>query len=777
MNIGFMVPNLNSSSRPDPSLEVEKMGVEKGKAVAKETPLSVSFPTMQTTSTSIHFKTKKTPIQDTILQELEKVLNQQAQEIEKELKVMKSQEKRQEFLDAILEAEGWSYDLFYSTNENMNLGIEFLEKIFPKNILDQIPSYQRLQQLGTIGNLGTTLLSALDSGAQGLSLICKTKILEKSKALLKELKAKYTQDASQKNLIVQPEQKTKQEKIRKTIQEWELQIGLEEETLIEERLQFRWNTASNMFWWFSIPLTYLPKEYIVNSLHLAKGAISWLSSGLEIIVLGIEAKQTSKAFHEFNQGTEAYKKWLDQHEPKFKILEEGPAQRIDFIDTSQELLAKRQAIIKKKILQLEPHFPSLESKIYDLKKTAFTKNMQQLLWQTLQTPHCPPQKIEEQFHAWGVFDPNRAEQNQQLLIAFEQFKNTKPLKTTEENSSISESQQNFINQLHQWMNHPKAMDQQFQHWFQTQDKETLVRFYIDHQETLEHITKNALKQMIDQKYILESHFQNLKMRSSQIYLSVAAITLILNITMTVLGLLSIPLGGVGFLLLILFNGSFIVNLGLLGAHSYQIRQYRPHSTKLMTCFFQAKMVWMKLKTSIQTYSQQTKAKKFIEVAKILHTLHSASRADKNKNVEYQKALKSYKKAKLDFEQSREKIEDWNRKLKEFEIRIAKERWKDFTQYASLKISDHSAAFDTLRAFQEAIQASDLSLLSLETKDLLEKQLGINLETLQAQIQQDPEGIKKTLQEFFILDDAGLVNFIRTQQARIKNNLLKPQNAG
>lgn len=776
---------VSSDFNPLNSIELSLIGqipVENGKKPTQFLPIA-SYIVSNAKPESLPPITKKSPIQDNLLLELKQILNLREEKIERELQDLESQELHQDTIDDLLKIESWGYSLTSSVNKKLKFGIEFLKRVFPEGIFDQIPSLQKAVQLKDLASLGTNFLTAIDAGTQGLALICKSKILIKSKELLKEIKAKHAQDLAQTDSSQQiskksPEQQAfleaKQKKIQKILDEWELQIQLEEQQLEEDKGQFQLNTASYSLNLLTAPIEYLSIDSFVSKpLKLANSFISWIAAGLDIVSSVFTLKKTTENIDQFNQWKESFKNWQDEHLPKVKISERGKFQKNNFIDASKNLLIKRQVLMEKKITELMPRFSSFQTKIQDFKKPQFIKEVRALR-QILENPRCTPHEIEERFQAYGFFQPAMAVQNQQLLAAFEQFKNAKLSQTPDSVAAVSESQQNLMDQLNQWMDHPTAMNQQFQQWFRGESKENLLRSYLDHQETVEHLTKNALKQMVNQKHDLESSFLDFKLKSFKIYLSIAVLVVTLNITIKVLGLLTLPMGGLGVLLLILSNGSFIVNLGLCAAGGYQASHYRPYSAQLLSISFLMKMAMAKLKTSIQAYLHQAKDKKLIETAKILYALHSTSiptSSQKKTSPEYQKALANYKKAKAEFQQSQDKFNEWSKKVNELETRVAKEGWKDFAQYASLKTSDQAADFDTLRAFQKAIEACDLSLLSDETRQLLEVQLGVDLDTLQVQMNQNPEEIKNTLQKFFALDDAGLVKFINHQKARIKKGLL------
>jgi hypothetical protein len=812
-----------------------------------------------TTETDASFMASKIPSKDSLyplIQELDQLLHINASQIEKKLKELENNEINKQIVTALLEAGKFGFNLVKSSNENVNEGLTFLNQILPKQILDKIPPSQRMESLGSIISLGTAFLSALDIGAQGLALICKSKLLQKSKDLLEQLKATYKENLEsrvaleQMDTTIQAEQpyvcsRTELQAFLKKLKEWEIQITLEEKYLPQEKLQFRLNLASKTLSFLNLPLTYLPKEWMINQLNVeaASTGLSWTTSGLGLLLSGVKLEKTTQEAYELQHWVKAYKKWQDQHQLQckitrsheeyeeilFKLIEQAEdlshirkqlknfgitldstlsskeellqrwkrnrtyhqkllAQYIQFQEklddklqqkldnlnilmTSENLLAKRQAIVEKKVSRLKPQFDTIKAKIYESKQSAFLRDIQQLLWEKLQDPCCTYQEIKAQFERWGFFDDVMTSQNQSVIQALEKFKDH----TQKDTKKTSPEQKDLIHALAQWMQSP-AMDNQFDHWFDMQSQDNLLRSYIDHQETLEHATKTALKQMVQQKHAIESHLLNFQLTTSRIQFSVAIISLTISLTLAIFGILSLPVGGAGIILLIASVGSTAISLGLLGASYWQSSYYKPNISQISTLFFKAHMVGTKLINSIQIYFHQAKEKKRLETTKILYQLHFLKNEEEKASEEYQqayqKALINYNKAKLDFENSQEKVKHWSEKLNQLETTLNKEAWQDFAQHASLQIAENPQAFDTLQAFQEALQECDLRLLSPETQTLLKLQLGLDLEALQAQISKDKEAIKNTLREFFAMEGTDLLAFIRSQKERAYKGLLK-----
>jgi hypothetical protein len=743
-----------------------------GDRASPEEPRSVELPSLPrpsaaTTRVPAPFTTRKAPIDEALFQELEKVLHLQATEIERELTNLEKSKKNQSLIKSLIETENWglaSHQSCDKTKDTIRDGLKFLEYVLPPHLFTKLPHYGKLEEFGQLTSLSGTFLNALDVGAQGLALICRTRILDHSRKLLTKFQDTFLTPS---HAIEMTETEKKElaslntSNIQKALLEWEARLALEEEHLAEEKRKFKINLLSNALSILNIPSTYVPKEAILEFVHLAELAeagISFGLSGLELLTTGLELHESQEEAEIFRDWAEAYKQWQDKHLSKVNISEYSPAALNLVIQTSKNLLEKRKAIMAKKLLLLAPRFSELELKIQELKKALFVRDMQNVLWQHLQDPKCSPFKIKEELQKWGFFHAPSAK-IQGVLQALAQFEIA-----SKENAS--EALQHLRQEFDQWMSHPSAMDEQFHAWYQSQSRDSLLHFYVDHQETIEHTVKNALKQMVQKKHEIEKRFIEFKLTKAKIHFSVALIGLTVSVGLAILGILTTPLAGAGLILLTISLGSTAVSLGLLGASYYQAYREKPNTTQLLTLRYKAKMTWTKLRAAIQTYHHQAKEKKTLEVAKILYTL--LSNPDAKNHAQYEQALANYKAAKRQFEESQQKMNEWLQRLKRLEVEVTEKSWQDFAEQASLQIGHRPSEFDTLQAYQKALEACDLRLLSQETKTLLEVQLGIDLKALQAQIDKDPQAIKNTLQEFFVLNDSDLVSFIK--KALVKRKL-------
>lgn len=312
----------------------------------------------------------------------------------------------------------------------------------------------------------------------------------------------------------------------------------------------------------------------------------------------------------------------------------------------------------------------------------------------------------------------------------------------------------------------------FEAWYKTQskDKLQLLEFYVDHQETIELTVKNSLRQMVTKKHAMEARLLNFKYLSSTANFTAATVVFGVSLALAIIGLATTPLGGAGFILLGLSVGSTIISVGLVLEGHRRAYIEKPTSTwAIWTQGIEIRMFWGRFRSNFYSYRQTAKKERLTKSAKHLYQLQQTA-TDKD-DQKYLSALKAYKKAKADVENNQKKIAEWDQRLKKFKNIMTQKGWKDFSRQASLKISEDASAFDTLQAFVHAFENCDITLLSKETKKLLETELGIDLANLEEQHKKNPHWVKNTLQNFFTLNDSELVEFMGLQKARMEAGLI------
>lgn len=430
----------------------------------------------------------------------------------------------------------------------------------------------------------------------------------------------------------------------------------------------------------------------------------------------------------------------------------------EVIKTSQDLLEKRQAVIKKKILLFKPKFEELKPKILETSRIEYQDSFSRL-FEELNFP-IYNDGLKETFHHLGLLH------NTEINKAFQSYQKSieDPSASTE---LIDHQLGNLRDSIYKLMVNKDKMEVQFQKWFESQPKENVLRSYIDHQETIELTTKNALREVIENKHVLESKFIKFNLFTSTVSMNVALVCLAISISLAILGAVTLPFGGIGVLLLITGAGPAALSLTFLFASLAFSLHERPKTTKAMLTGLNTKISWNSLNKTISSYRHQSKVKKLKEEAKILRELH---KGDRNDHV-YKKAFTNYQKAKADVKESEEKVKKWTEKLTMHQTELATKGWQDFIHHAALVRSEDSQSFDSLIAFRDALSKCNLELLSDETKFLIQTCLGIDLPTLQKDLDKYPQAIQEALKSFASLKEDDFVDFIRKQGEGIKAKII------
>lgn len=411
------------------------------------------------------------------------------------------------------------------------------------------------------------------------------------------------------------------------------------------------------------------------------------------------------------------------------------------IHTSENLLEKRQAITDKKIHQLEPRFEELQPQIKEVVKPQYIRQLNELIDMCTR-----PQSTLEGIRA--AMDDMHIE----IISTFD-------LKTKEDYAryfNLIKSDPNILE------------NRRFIDWFSSQSKESLLRKYVDHQATIAQTTKNSLIEMVAKKQEIEGKFVNFKVTESSVAFSIAAISLTITAVLTIVGLATAPVGGAALILLALSVGTGIVSLSMFAAGHYLAYRYRRsnYSLEAFTYSIGYQLFTAKVRSSIDEFLYDMKRRKFENVTHRIESLASKSKTDP-KLVQQQTLLKK------DLKTKEARVLEWKTRIEELENRRAQQSWQDFVSHARLRIGTVESPFDTLKAFTQAFEKCDLSLLDDDTISFLEVQLGIKIEFLQEKLKADPDAVKNTLQKFFTLGDSELVSFIEQQESRIRHQAMKP----
>ncbi|MBA3723168.1 MAG: hypothetical protein H0W88_12310 [Parachlamydiaceae bacterium] len=740
---------------------------------------------------------------DYIVNEFESRIPVQVNQLEKGIELEKLQNKQK------IDNQAGS-PLIPEKKKSNRLELDFLEAVLPNSIF-QNPHLKGNAKGYLRFEWGEALMRASDSDFHILTVIYKSKILKAAHRVLNEIKL------SNKDFSKDPS-------ILQAIKEWEIKLVQEEEKIKTDALKYGVKIAGYASPYFKTLFKFFPFPAIIRKSTESIGLMGSAGSILGLLLARINFKQKS-------QSTKTYQKWVEQFQNWQKlpntILEKQPhyysvkqppehifvrqkkfekelraifekqadidqirkdlatfdielpptietkeqlhihwvankklllAQYTGFqrtfsnlkhiVETSQSLLERRKATAKLKVLKLRPKF----------------KEMLPQLKEHIQKPQIADllkQKLFSRFNQEYDSILNNASKNSLENIKSELGKIGLSL------SSKVETKEAAIKFLSKAQLHPAKMNQMFIRWLIANPHDELLISYIDHQETIAMTVKNSLVNLVNKKHKVEGILNSWKMTHSRIIYGLVAIGSAITAVFGLAALLSNPISGS---ILILYYLSYSItgaSFGIMAVGMLLNNKYKKNAPKFLETM---KLTFMTIYTNLKEYEHVSKQKKFIHTAKVVHQLHHQSKILPDK---YYKALAEYKKAKSEFETSQGQLEHWMLKVQELENQLTQRAWKDFARYADLETDGgDDKKIDTFKLIQEAIKNLDLDLLDPQIKSFFEVQLGINLETLQREMDQFPDALKNALHHFFSLDEERLVSFINYQQARINEGLLK-----
>ncbi len=786
-------------------------------------------------------------------QELDALIEKKETEVTDQIDGLSQTVKNQKMVKGLIEVGKWAHEYADTSKDIVKDGIEFLEAILPKELLQEGTLTEKsFKELNQIAKDAGQFLVALDMGMSGLAMILKNNILNKAKEVLAHLKAEHRKHEISPDLkkhirewqteLKKAEKKLSHKefrKLEKTMKELEVKVKIEGENLTAQKVRYGIAIGKNILSFIKSPLKLLPVDQTLTAFKMVSEGLSTVTAVLGIILAGFSLHRNLSNASIFNHWTQAYRDWKAANQPVVDINEKGilsplsyrkpsplqesastadipsvdasdplqsnPLQKeeelvlrlmhqyrtideirqklknydIDLdpnitttdqlfetwnndpifrqtlttqytsfknvlenfdllIQKSQDLLEKRKILAEKKVFGLKPHFQALLPKIKELKRPQYERDLAQFRADANNNRISLETLKRQAAELHLPFDLDRIKSRSTLIVALD----------------------NLV---------AKEPDALFNSFIGAQPTEKLLLFYVNHQETIEQVTKNALKEMVSKKLEIEGSFIKFKTFESVTLFTLALISAVTSITLAIIGLATTPVAGAGFILLGLSAVSTAVSLSFFAASYCHAYRHRPAGLQVSMQGVDVKLMFSNVVASIREYQSLSKKKKLQKTAEILQHLHqNKSQETKEK---YEQAFADYEKAKLDYAISQSKAEAWGQRVKNLQNRINQANWQDFAQAAALRIDKDPAAFDTLRAFNESLLSIDLRFISDETKALLQTQLGLDMEILQEAAAKDPSSVKKALQKFFMMDDSGYVNFIHYQQERIKAGMI------
>ncbi|MCE2983191.1 MAG: hypothetical protein LW832_06460 [Parachlamydia sp.] len=683
-----------------------------------------------------------------LLEEIESFLDKKTNEIENHIGALKNFEQEEKILKAFIQAEkeggkkldlaneviGGILDLAKNT-KILNLGEYEVFTDGLKNFLETSIEYAK----------------TLDTGAEVLAAIYRRKMLNESKKLLKFLKIK---------LVDLKSKEGNQEivsKLTKIIKEMEIKIAIDEKNFKFQDAKLGLGLSKFTLKSIKAPITQLFDKGS-DALKGATAAFSIVGALLGSLSASLEFYKKKVERHEFKGWTGYYAQWQQAHTTTVDPLDKT------LIST---LLKKREVILEEKIDLLIPSFDEILPAIKNLKKPSFLRE-----WESFKSQIKHPNVTDEEIVALGT-------------------------KFQVPNYFFGKSDRAVLSK---WVGElsDEFLEEALDNSIAAEPKRELLKFYVDHQETVEITTKNAMKELVKKKHAIEAKFVEFNKVQSGILFTLAQTSAALSVALTLTGLVTTPVAGVGAILIALSVVSTLFSLGFWLAGSYYTQLYRPHTANVEGPAGQIKMLFKTIQMEIREYQQILSQKKIHKKAEILNQLKNKNSTFPEDKQKYEQALINYEEAKVDYAKRASKLDKWKEKLEKHQKQLQDAGWKDFALFAlnsekeephiplnnlsdvknfvlraaglqDIPLPAYNPPFDTGQAFNNALASADLSLLSHETKTLYERFLGWDMDELQKKTEAHSPAIKNALQKFFMMDDSAYIKFIQRQRLRLENS--------
>jgi hypothetical protein len=679
--------------------------------------------------------------------------------------------------------------------------LEFLETVLPQSIL-QNPAMRGYFKKGYIRlEWGEALLRASESGLNVLALIYKTKILNEARTILTEIKNSY------KNKQLNPNEIG----ILNAIKEWEVKLQQEEQKLKFDSLKIGIKMGGLSLSILDTAFKIIPLPTFFSgaagaALHLG----GTIGSVLGLALSGINLRQNQVLSRTYQTWIKNYRNWqvkkpaINQtaavkkrnfkkelegvikeqdlphiraylkefninlsntiqtkeqllqkwsYNPDFKkdlIDQYTIYQRTFFglkhvIETSENLLQKRAARSELKLMQLRPQFDQLIPKLQALmQKPLFAAHIHQHLF-----PHFSRQVDQ--------------------ILQLPSYTSVEEIKLNLQEMGLSlpptiQSRDAAVKYLEEAKGHSLKFSLLFKQWIFAKPRDSLLKTYIDYQETIGQTTKNSLVSLVNTKHQIEGHFIGFKFQQSRLLFGLLATFIAVSAITALVALLAFPVPGAALILLVFSSAITATSFGLMGAGMYLSKKYKPSGPGFFTSM---RLTFMTLYANLKEFQHVYKQKRFYQTAKMVQAIYH-----KSSTKQHTLLIQKYRQAKVDFEKSRQEFQQWMGQIHQLEDQLTQHAWQDFAHNAGLPADKDKTSMTSLHALQEAIKLLDLSLLDDDMKSFFETQLGINLDVMQTEMSQNPNAMIEALQNFFALDEERLGNFLRYQQARLDAGLLQ-----
>jgi hypothetical protein len=433
---------------------------------------------------------------------------------------------------------------------------------------------------------------------------------------------------------------------------------------------------------------------------------------------------------------------------------------------AEDLLAKRKNVTQEKAAALLPKFEQKREKIYEALKSYYKESLEEAL-----NPDADTLKI---------------------LIKLKLI--------TEGTQELSIEEEKEYKEVVQYLlKNAEALEGAYDDWFgqlETSNKEDLIKLYIDKHQTIEQTLKHSLREVVDHKLKIENEFIKLSLKEAKATFGVTTACAIISIGLFIVGLATLPLGGVGAILMLVAAAPIALSLGFWVAELVLSYRKKPATTLAHYKGLSFKLITNRLMKGLAVSRMNSKAEKVKTQAALIDSLTQVStqnlQNDPRHQADLREASTNFQKAKADYEASQISAAKWTERVDNLEKKLGSLGWQDFAKNASLQIGkarkeadspqnpfigpihptrERLEAFDSLTAFNDALKNSDFDLLSDETLYILESQLGIRKTELQSMISEGGNSLELLLQKFSVLKQDEILRFIARQTARMKLDLI------
>lgn len=290
-------------------------------------------------------------------------------------------------------------------------------------------------------------------------------------------------------------------------------------------------------------------------------------------------------------------------------------------------------------------------------------------------------------------------------------------------------------------------------WLSNQSDDSVISAYLDHQAVIDSTVKIPLANIISQKHELEEKFLHLETMSTSTQMVVTGLLAAVLISLAIVSFAVTPIGPVSLIVIgcMVISGLFAV--GFLITGTYFAYKQRPELTSALLKGAYLKLFYYYARAATVALGDYLSILADIKKSDLIQFFRKhiqASTPESETSIEENNPMNISQYA------------EWMKKAELYQEELDRLAWEDFANQTASKISKDS--FDTLSAFTKALSETDTQLLSDELKDLIEKQLGIDLSTLQMEAAKNPSAVKKLVRKFFILRDADYTKFLRQQTA-------------